>query len=247
MERLPAGGATSGAANGVANGAGTGAAARGETTARSSRAAGGRPVMADLEPVIYIVDDEPGIRDYLTTMLGARGLHVVALASAEELLEMTPSDGPGCLVLDVFLPGLSGLDAQKVLKDAYSHLPIVFMSGRGSIPMSVEAMKGGAVDFLQKPFSGDDLREAVERAIAISRSICAERAEQRELEARLAGLTEREVQVLRLVAAGRLNKQIAMELGIVEKTVKVHRGRGMQKLGLRSVAELVRLADKLGF
>ncbi len=160
---------------------------------------------------------------------------------------MTPSDGPGCLVLDVFLPGLSGLDAQKVLKDAYSHLPIVFMSGRGSIPMSVEAMKGGAVDFLQKPFSGDDLREAVERAIAISRSICAERAEQRELEARLAGLTEREVQVLRLGAAGRLNKQIAMELGIVEKTVKVHRGRGMQKLGLRSVAELVRLADKLGF
>jgi FixJ family two-component response regulator len=202
--------------------------------------------VVDTRPVVYVVDDEPGIRDYLTQILEARGLRVVALSSAEELLGLPASERPGCLVLDVFLPGLSGLEAQKVLREAHSHLPIVFISGRGDIPMSVEAMKAGAVDFLTKPFSGEALCGAVERAMAISTDICAERALQRELEARLAALTPREAQVVRLVAAGRLNKQIAMELGIVEKTVKVHRSRGMQKLGLRTVADLVRLADRLG-
>ncbi len=197
------------------------------------------------QPVVFVVDDEPEIRSYLAALLEADDYLVVSLASAEELLAQQPPNGPGCLILDVFLPGLSGLDAQEMIMARFGHLPIVFISGQGSIPMSVQAMKNGAEDFLTKPFGREELRPAVERAIESSRLLWAEQAEQRELQERFARLTQRELDVLRLVAVGKLNKQIAVELDIVEKTVKVHRGRAMQKLGVRSVADLVRLADRL--
>lgn len=170
---------------------------------------------------------------------------MTALGSVEELLKVTPPAGPGCLVLDIFLPGLSGLEAQGILADSFHHLPIVFITGRGDIPMTVQAMRGGAVDFLTKPFGRAELLPAVERAIRISRQVCDEMAERSRLEARIGKLTGREIEVLRGVVAGKLNKQIAAELDITEKTVKVHRGRGMQKLGLRSVTDLVRLAERL--
>ncbi|OFW61264.1 MAG: hypothetical protein A2133_11295 [Actinobacteria bacterium RBG_16_64_13] len=201
--------------------------------------------MTDLQPVVYVVDDEPMVRRYLTTLLELQAFRVISLASAEELLEHGALEGPGCLLLDVFLPGLSGLDVQKVLMETFHHLPVVFMSGQGSIPMSVQAMRAGAVDFLTKPLDTEELKSAIDRAITLSERICAERAEHRELRERLGRLSQREIEVLCRVAVGKLNKQIAAELDIVEKTVKVHRGRGMQKLGIRSVAELVRLAGIL--
>jgi FixJ family two-component response regulator len=198
-----------------------------------------------MQPVIFVVDDEPEIRKYVTTLLGVRDYRVIPLASAEELLDQRVPDGPGCLVLDVFLPGLSGLDAQNMIMAAFAHLPIVFISGQGSIPMSVQAMKAGAVNFLTKPFGKEELYPAVEQAVALSQALWAGLSEQRALEERLNRLTNRELDVLKLVAEGKLNKQIAVQLDIVEKTVKVHRGRAMQKLGVRSVAELVRFADRL--
>ena len=201
--------------------------------------------MTELQPVVYVVDDEPGVRAYLAALLSTRAYRVIALASVEELLQHGAPEGPGCLILDVFLAGLSGLDAQQILMDTFRHLPIIFITGQGSIPMSVQAMRAGAVDFLTKPFGGEQLWPAVERAVDLSKQICTERVEQRELEHRLRRLTPREIEVLRLVAVGKLNKQIAAELDIVEKTVKVHRSRGMQKLGMRSVTDLVRVADKL--
>jgi len=205
----------------------------------------GGVLSTDLQPVVYVVDDEPDVRAYLTALLKAQNYRVVTWASAEELLEQETLEGPGCLILDVFLPGLSGLDVQERLSDKFGHLPIIFISGQGNIPMSVQAMKAGAADFLPKPFGGEELRPVVERAVAASERICVEQAEYHALEERIGRLTQRELDVLRRVAVGKLNKQIAAELDIVEKTVKVHRGRAMQKLGLRSVAELVRFADKL--
>jgi FixJ family two-component response regulator len=201
--------------------------------------------MVSRQPVVFVVDDEPDICTYLATLLKADDYRVVTLASAEELLAQQSPSGPGCLILDVFLPGLSGLDAQDMIKARFSHLPIVFISGQGSIPMSVQAMKAGAEDFLTKPFGRDELGPAVARAIESSKTLYVEQTEQREIQERFARLTQRELDVLRLVAVGKLNKQIAAELDIVEKTVKVHRGRALQKLGVRSVADLVRLADKL--
>ncbi len=201
--------------------------------------------MVSRQPVVYVVDDEPEICSYLATLLRLDDYRVITLASAEELLMQQPPSGPGCLILDVFLPGLSGLDAQEMIMARFHHLPIVFISGQGSIPMSVQAMRAGAEDFLTKPFGRDQLRPAVERAIEASRQRWAAETEQKEIQERFSKLTQRELDVLRLVAVGKLNKQIAAELDIVEKTVKVHRGRAMQKLGLRSVADLVRLADRL--
>jgi FixJ family two-component response regulator len=198
-----------------------------------------------MQPVVYVVDDEPEICAYLAALLEADDYRVVTLASAEELLAQQPPYGPGCLILDVFLPGLSGLDAQELIMARFSYLPIVFISGQGSIPMSVQAMKAGAEDFLTKPFGREQLRPAVERAIEASELLWAAQTEQRELQDRFDRLTQRELDVLRLVAVGKLNKQIAADLDIVEKTVKVHRGRAMHKLGVRSVADLVRLADRL--
>jgi len=197
-------------------------------------------------PVVYLVDDEPQLRSYLARLLRSEGFLVAPFATADELLEKTPLEGPGCLILDVCLPGLSGLDLQRILMERASRLPIIFISGQGTVPMSVQAMKDGALDFLVKPLDKDDLVADVGWALDLSARTCAEHAEDRALQARFQTLSPRQVQVIRLVAAGKLNKQIAADLHIVEKTVKVHRSRAMQKLGARSVAELVRLADKLG-
>jgi len=202
--------------------------------------------LSDCPPVVYAVDDEPLVRSYLARLLTSEGFLVATFASAHELLEEIALEGPGCLILDACLPGLSGLDLQRMLLERCSHLPIIFISGQGTIPMSVQAMKAGAFDFLVKPLDRDALIADVQGALDLSAGTCAEHAEDRALQALFQTLSPRQVQVLRLVAAGKLNKQIAADLHIVEKTVKVHRSRAMQKLGARSVAELVRLADKLG-
>jgi RNA polymerase sigma factor (sigma-70 family) len=192
------------------------------------------------------VDDEPSVRRYLARLLGGHDNYCVeTFASAEELLQQDKIDRPGCLILDVFLADSSGLDLQRTLGERFDCLPVVFISGRGDIPMSVQAMRAGALDFLTKPLDADKLFAAVERAVAVSEQRCAENERRALLRQSLGTLTRRERDVIRLVAAGRLNKQIAAELDIVEKTVKVHRARAMQKLGLRSVPELVRLTDQL--
>jgi len=194
---------------------------------------------------VYLVDDAPGLRRALQRLLELEGLEVSAFASAEEFLAALPLEEPACLVLDVDLPGLDGLALQERL-GARPTLPIVFLTGKGDIPMSVRAMKAGAVDFLTKPVEAEALVGAVRAALARGAARAAEERARAELGARLAELTPREREVLEHVLAGRLNKQIAAALGIGEHTVKVHRGRAMEKLALDSVAELARLADRLG-
>lgn len=194
---------------------------------------------------VYLVDDAPGLRRALQRLLELEGLAVRAFASAEEFLAALPLEEPACLVLDVDLPGLDGLALQERLGPRPA-LPIVFLTGKGDIPMSVRAMKAGAVDFLTKPVEAEALLAAVRAALARSAARVAEEHARAELGERLAQLTPREREVLEHVLAGRLNKQIAAALGIGEHTVKVHRGRAMEKLALDSVAELARVADRLG-
>jgi FixJ family two-component response regulator len=196
--------------------------------------------------VVYVVDDDAAIRKALTRLFGSVGLDVVTFPGAQEFLEDIPTRRPACLVLDVRLPGLGGLDLQSQLGPAQHTLPVVFITGYGNVPMSVRAMKGGAVDFLQKPFEDEQLLAAAQRALALSRRAVAEDAVRTEIQERLATLTPRERQVMELVITGLLNKQIAAELGAAEKTIKVHRGRVMQKMKVTSVAELVRIAELAG-
>jgi FixJ family two-component response regulator len=174
------------------------------------------------------------------------GLAVETFPTAQAFLDREPIDRPACLVLDVRLPGLSGLDLQTALGSRQDILPIIFITGRGSIPMSVRAMKDGALDFLRKPVESQELLDAIRRALARSRDALGRRAERDALAARLAMLTAREREVLELVVAGMLNKQIAVELGAAEKTIKVHRGRVMKKMEAESVADLVRMTQKAG-
>jgi FixJ family two-component response regulator len=169
----------------------------------------------------------------------------VTFPSAQAFLAFTPADRPACLVLDVRLPGPSGLDLQSALSGAGRDVPIVFITGHGTVPTSVRAMKGGAVDFLQKPFNDQELLDCIQRALRRSGEERADRAERAELERRVGSLTPREREVLVLVVAGMLNKQIADKLGIAEKTIKVHRGRVMEKMQAGSVADLVRMSEKL--
>jgi FixJ family two-component response regulator len=195
--------------------------------------------------VVWVVDDDASVRRALERLLRAGGHHTETFASASEFLQhvhRTGRDGPGCLVLDVQLPELNGLELQAELAIAGLDLPIVFITGHGDIPMSVRAMKAGAVDFLPKPVAADALLHAVEQALARA----AEQADHDEARRRLQTLTPRESEVLALVTAGRLNKQIAAQLGISLKTVKVHRARAMEKLGAASVAEAVRAVDRAG-
>jgi FixJ family two-component response regulator len=198
------------------------------------------------EPIVYVVDDDESICRALARLLRSVGLAVETFPSATAFLEHTPRDRPSCLVLDMRLPGPSGLDLQGALAQAGRELPIVFITGHGDVPTTVRAMKGGAVDFLQKPFNDQELLDSVQRAIAHSRERRAEHAVRGELRERLATLTPREREVLLEVVTGKLNKQIAGDLGIAEKTIKVHRGRVMQKMRAGSVAELVRMVEKLG-
>ena len=202
--------------------------------------------MRGVPPVVFIVDDDPSVRESLTRLIEATGYAVEAFASAREFLERERYAGPSCLVLDVRMPGLSGLDLQEMLAGAGRRMSIVFVSGHGDISMSVRAMKGGAVDFLTKPFDEKELLTAIDRAVAKDVHDLDDEARLAEVQKRVNTLTPREVEVFALVVTGMLNKQIASRLGIVEKTVKVHRARVMEKMRARSVAELVRLADRLG-
>ncbi len=202
--------------------------------------------MTEKPPVVIIVDDDQSFRTFLERLVGTVGLKAVPFASAEEFLRTSPPDGPACLVLDVQMPGLSGLDLQRELAQAGHQLPIVFITGHGDIPMSVQAMKAGAVGFLSKPFRNQDLLDAVREAISLDREARQRSGEVANLRARYESLTPREREVFALVASGLLNKQIALALGTTERTVKAHRGQMVQKMQADSVADLVRMADKLG-
>jgi FixJ family two-component response regulator len=197
------------------------------------------------EAVVYVVDDDESVRRALSRLLRSAGLEARTFPSAQAFLDHPATDQPSCLVLDVRLPGPSGLDLQSALSQAQREIPIIFITGHGTVPTSVRAMKGGAVDFLQKPFDDRDLLKGVRQALRRSREARASRAQRSEIEGRLVRLTPREREVLALVVAGLLNKQIADKLGIAEKTIKVHRGRVMQKMEAGSVADLVRMTERL--
>jgi FixJ family two-component response regulator len=198
------------------------------------------------DAVVYVVDDDELVCRALARLFRSVGLEARTFPSAPAFIDYTPPDRPACLVLDVRMPGPSGLDLQSALGQARRNIPIVFLTGHGNVPTTVRAMKGGAVDFLEKPFNDQELLDCVQRALDLSREQRANRGELVELRRRLETLTPREREVLKLVVAGKLNKQIADNLGNAEKTVKVHRGRVMQKMRADSVADLVRMTGKLG-
>jgi FixJ family two-component response regulator len=200
----------------------------------------------DGKPTVFVVDDDASIRDALKSLFGSVGLQAQAFASAPEFLQAKLPDTPSCLVLDVRLPGLSGLDFQGELAKANIQLPIIFITGHGDIPMTVRAMKAGAVEFLTKPFRDQDLLDAVQ--VGLDRDRARRNSDQAvsTVRARYDSLTPREQEVIVLVTSGLMNKQIAAEIGVTEVTVKVHRGHVMRKMGAKSLADLVRMADTLG-
>ena len=198
------------------------------------------------EPIVFIIDDDPSMRRALTNLFRSVGMEVEAFGSAPELLRSKLPDVASCLVLDIRLPGLSGLDLQTELASANIHIPIIFITGHGDIPMTVRAMKGGAVDFLTKPFRDQDLLDAVVKAIERDRNRREAEKTVSNLQSMFETLTSREREVLELVASGLMNKQIAAELGLAEITIKIHRGHLMKKMGARSLADLIRMAETLG-
>jgi FixJ family two-component response regulator len=211
----------------------------------TERSTSRRDVAGATKPVVFVIDDDAGMRGALRSLLESVGLRVEPFGSAPEFLQSTLPDIASCLVLDIRLPGVSGLDFQDDLAKADIHIPIIFMTGHGDIPMTVKAMKAGAVDFLTKPFRDQDMLDAVTRALARDR-------QRRESEQAVSGLrllfdslTPREREVMTFVTAGLMNKQIAGELGVSEITVKIHRGHVMRKMKARSLADLVRMADML--
>jgi FixJ family two-component response regulator len=200
----------------------------------------------DAEPTVFVVDDDPSVRRSTERLVRSMGFNVKTFGSAKEFSDHARVEGPSCLVLDVHLPGLSGLDLQRELARSGTQIPIIFITGRGSIPMSVRAMKEGAVEFLTKPTRSRDLLAAIRAAIERDRASQRARREIDALRDRFARLTAREREVMALVVAGRLNKQIAGELATTERTIKFHRAHMMEKMEADSVAELVRMAGQLG-
>jgi FixJ family two-component response regulator len=198
------------------------------------------------EPIVFVVEDDESMRRALSNLFQSVGLEVKLFGSASEMLKSKLPDVASCLVLDVRLPGLSGLDFQTELANANIHTPIIFMTGHGDIPMSVRAMKGGAVDFLTKPFRDQDMLDAVMTAIERDRKRRQDDKIVANLRALLETLTAREREVLALVSSGLMNKQVAAELDLAEITVKIHRGHIMKKMGAKSLADLVRMAERLG-
>ena len=197
-------------------------------------------------PTVFIVDDDPSLRDSLQFLLESVGLGVRIFSSAQDFLDGAAPEAPGCLLLDVRMPGMSGLDLQHELAEAEISLPIIFITGHGTVPMSVRAMKAGAVDFLEKPFDEQDLLNAVSQAIEQDRKDRLEREELKKIQKRVDALTPREYEVFTLLISGMLNKQVAYRIGTTERTIKAHRSRIMEKMKADSLADLVRHAERLG-
>ncbi len=201
--------------------------------------------MNDTDPIVFVVDDDESVREAVKRLISSVGLRVQTFGSTREFLAGQRPDAPACLVLDVRLPDVSGLDLQRDLTAANIHIPIIFITGHADVPMTVRAMKAGAVEFLTKPFRGQELLDAIQEAIGKDRVARNDRAEMAELRARYDSLTPREKEVLKLVASGLLNKQIGAELGTSELTIKTHRGRVMEKMAADSLADLVKMAERL--
>lgn len=212
----------------------------------TDRSTSPRNVASAEEPIVYVVDDDASVRDALGNLFRSVGLRVEVFGSAHEFLQSKLPDVASCLILDIRLPRLSGLDFQVDLAEAGIHVPIIFMTGHGDIPMTVRAMKAGAVDFLTKPFRDQDMLDAVTSAIERDRSSRREAKILSDLKARFVTLSAREQEVMALVTTGLMNKQIAAEIGIAEITVKIHRGHIMRKMAAKSLADLVKMAQALG-
>jgi len=202
--------------------------------------------VTDEKPIVYVVDDDPSVRKALERLLRSAGHDAKTFASALEFLDFSHPDAPGCLVLDIKMPKLSGLELQDRLAEKGISFPIIFITGHGTVPTSVKAFRAGAMDFLQKPFKDRELLDTVSRGIEKHRRLRQEQKEMNTIQSRLKTLTPRECEVFELVVSGMLNKQAAFDLEITEKTIKVHRARVMEKMGAQSLADLVRFAEKLG-
>ena len=196
--------------------------------------------------VVFVVDDDPSVRRAIKLLLESIGLEVELFGSAQEFLPRGPTKGPGCLILDVRLPGVSGLDFQRQLNEAKINIPIIFISAHGDVPMTVRAMKAGAIEFLTKPFRDQDLLDAVQVALERDRARRQREGEIATLRERFESLSAREREVVAMVVSGMLNKQIAAKIGITENTVKVHRSRAMEKMQAKSLADLVKMVERLG-